>query len=415
MVIKLVKSLFGKRKHKELKLVTLDELREFINKEEEALRKEREEARRVAISKILDVIDSLGGNIKDLAELDVDGINAPDNVKIVMRSSIESFIRRAEDFSVKLRELCSSNGEGFYPNFRSVYVNFQKITSRSLSVIGEFFNPQLKVIGEKFQMIEKAVEESEKAGRSKHSMMVERVAALLERIDEVGERKRKKEKHISAMKREIKRIAKEKEKLVGEKNALEKSPAFIKIKELKAGLESLMAEEEGVKGEIKHFFFPLNKALSRYVYIAGPRNVLAYYLNDPVSAFEKDHSLEVKKELSSLKKMVIGGQIKLKDQQKGRILLAIDKASSSELFRKWRSRMSMLKREIKEVSSELRSLEKGCRANKLEIDISSLTSHINQLENKLEKLSSKSDDDTSELIDELYFPLKSLGFRLSYP
>src|SRR3989338_1549519 len=383
-MLKFIKKLLAKEEKQEEKIY-LDELSGWIDKKTKPIFENLRNQINGAVSAIDEEKERVFENLKKLENSKLQNPNIPERAKTVMQGNREAFLRKVSGFLnnidlqysdfYHLTEKCRA--------FEKEIDELAKSTARSYQILSQFFAREVSIIAENI----KKTESSSKGIRS----LIEH--AKVERIDSIRKDTEDAKAKIKLRKRLEEEIKGEKAKLDLEKNKL--SDAENRIKETKGSkeykqYENLLKEKEDNEGKLReiervisHDFSVLEKALKKYSKIAFENEkLIESYLNDPITAFARDYSLEITKILENLSKAIEDNKLEL-DQRKNERALGKIKELGQKYFLGLQERHKSIEERLGRISLEIGSNDAKKHLDECNRELENIKGRIENIKNKI--------------------------------
>ena len=383
-MLKFIKKLLAKEEEKEEK-IHLDELSNWTDEKTKQIFESLKNEINDAVSVINGEKERVFENLKKLENTKLQNPNIPERAKVVMQGNREAFVRKVSGFfnNINLQyndfydliERCKAFERGID--------ELAKSTARSYQILSQFFAREVSIIAKNI----KKIESNSKEIRS----LIEH--AKVERIDSIRKDAEDVKAKIKLKKRLEEEIKEEKIKLDEEKNKI--SDSENKIRETKyleryKQYENLLIEKEDnerklrdIESRIFHDFSVLEKALKKYSKIAFENErLIEEYLNDPIKALTKDHSLGIIKILENLSKAIVDNKLEL-DQRKNERALGKIKELDQEYFLALQERYKNIEEILGRINSETGSNDAKKQLDDYNKELDNIKDRIENIKNKI--------------------------------
>ena len=390
-MLKFIKNLFDKQPEKIA--VDIDELPSWFDEHArqkiEAYKEEMEELssqfkkQKKELEKRLELIAA--------AQLVNDKISLQE--KNYMEGNRTAYINKVSSFIEQINLPENNLWEKFFREFALLLEELTKGTGRSDYILQNFFAHELRETALAIKALELSVQEMKDA-RKKHQMpLIESIKTEIREIDTRKERlfflmesANKKRLELTAYKRKVEDLEKEKKTLLESQGYKEELLVLSTKDEL---LASIKRKEE----DFKNRFAALDRALRKYQHIIIDDKDLLPYLEDPISALLSDTHLAILGILTGLRTNVDDGTIEVKNKEDIlRVINGMDKGFlDSFMIDRWK-----IQEDIDGIS---RKLAKSAFRNLLkDIDdkIEHTKKHVVEAEKDREKLITQTEEMESE-------------------
>ncbi len=269
-------------------------------------------------------ISSISESISQLANASLLNERIPERARAAMEGNRSEFIRRAL-FTTKLEIPDHPNSwPEFFATFQEHMHDFATGSLRPLAVLREFLEHESNAVAEKIALLQKGIF----AHHNEYSIsMVHHFPALRQELQDIESQTASYQSaidRINSLKKEKSQLDVEKTAAEQSATAIEQSPRFGSVNELKKGLEQVLNQRRSLKQSFLDKFGVLDTALRKYAKMTLQESgLIEQYLSDPVEALIADRQLRLLRILENVKTAVNANSFDLKDQKKGKTIATI--------------------------------------------------------------------------------------------
>ena len=394
--------LFGKDKKKNL-LVSRQEILEKID---ETVRKETQEAEKVVFSKIAEMkhlVKEAEEKLTKIKEADVEGEEGNTRLRKVVSSSKTVLIGKFSGMLDRIRPPATINFQQAWSYVRASRQTLAKEIidlRKSIAYTGIILKDEMTELGSTFEEIERTLAEADsaiqKTSIGNADLLKEYIAGINSNISEMESLTAK----VNDLKGEIKSLGENEKAELNAAKMLKESPQMEALNGQLGKKSEASRRKQELKGKLIEKLGTVEKPMQRFSQMveSGKHfiekdlgDVLRLYMTNPFIAIKRDpKGTELKKILAEVKQLVENGGIVLKDErEKEKKLEALDGLLEYSFFDEifW---------EMNKADAELNKADKELSAMKVYSDISmhddnarKIGSEIHEKENQLNALSEK--------------------------
>ena len=333
--MKWLKKLF---KRKEPREITIDELKEELEKKETATKED--------IKQEITNLNSIKKDTKTALETLSTADLQEKNPQILSRvsSNRDSYIQQTERLLDNIAVQAEDTQQSIARAAEAIN-DFAVRSEKSYQITQFLIGKELAAVSDKIKELTNKLRDIEEKQETLNR--IKELQKKIENLKEYYKLKKKTTKEITALERTINKLQKEKQKKETEEKELRAGQEHKEYQKLKEQKEKLMNEKIKLKSEIINVFSPLQKALRKYSKISTEPEIINKYIEDPYTALLEDAGLEIIKALSKIDIRTLN----MKEKEK-KISAAI-KTISKEKLQELKERDAQIKKEITETMKKI--------------------------------------------------------------
>jgi len=357
--------------------------------------------------KIKEEISATEENLKILEEAKLKNENIPLKEKQFMEGSRSFYIKKIRLFINSL-DISDEDLIGFAEGMKKRIDELGSSTLRSYQILQHFFEHEAYGLAQNIKRVDTLCRDLESSIKSREIIAIESIKDSIKNLNSSISKKENLKKSIKEKESIIENLEKEKTKISSEIARKQQSNEFKDYYRLEVEQYRLKEDVEELKSEFLHYFSVLEHSLKKHLKISfEDENLLARYIENPISALLDDKNLELISILKKVENNIIKEVIDLKDKKKGKTLEVINQINH-EKINPFLDEYKKLTQKLKEVSEKMLSYsvldeidkikkrldEKTVEIEKAKKDAENMTQDILKIEiNQLKKeLKEKIDD-----------------------
>lgn len=301
--------------------------------------------------------------------------------KHVMRGNRENYIRRTGSFidEIKLPEFNYDQLQLFCNNFETMLREFNTVTSKGYFVLTNFFNKEMKEI---VILIKKLENNTLKILNLLKSKEVKHYNFLHNKISEFNKssvESKKLVKEIKELEVEIEDSEDKKSSFMEKKDSLKTSKDFNQFNKYENEKKNIDDKLSRLGFKLNNSLKSIDKVLRKFMHGSLQEKIISEYLDDPVSALDRDINLEILKVLNKLKQAIKKGHLEVKDKQKHKILKNIERINKTLL--------ESLREEFHNLVGEKQKYNEKLKKLTIMMDYKELQYQMEHIHDKIKRLS----------------------------
>ncbi len=364
---------------------TFQEIKEWAAEEERRQNEERKKTMEALEQDFPQLLQKARDAVNALVQAELLNPNIPERAKHYMKGNREQIVklttRLIDDLAIPKTE----------EDFKALSQQFQQYaqnTTRSATILSEFFGQEVKTIRNELAEIEKRIY---CLHQGTEIAIIQSQIAKIEQLIQENNAKEQRKKELNA---QISELRQKQENLQKQKEQLLSSQEYSKIKE-----ELIAASKERQQAEqaIADLFRPLTSALKKYAHALHDKTLDAYAEN-PLQALVHDYELRILKHMPEFQGRIESGELRLEKEDKAKESIhKMTKAHLAMLIHSYanaKKKETSLQREITE-RTIIQALEKA------NAELKQVSEQEKNIEEELAKIATSSDEQERQKLNEL--------------
>ncbi|VVB81719.1 Uncharacterised protein [uncultured archaeon] len=365
---------------------SLEEVRGWLNEEQEKLEKEQQEAIKAGQQALPELLIGVKQAVFKLEKAELRNPNIPERAKHFMQGNREQFIRLTSKF---VENIFIPKDSTDISQIDLLFHQYAQNVARPAAILTEFIGDEVKELRGAMASIEEKIVNIKKIQAQKEEM--QKITNLIQKIDDTKNEKETIEKQQAEFQTQLQQLINKRDTLKKEKEEFNKRPEYVQVKE---DIITSAKERQEAEQDITGLFLALSDAIKKYAHKIKNEKI-AKYAENPLQTLIKDYSLAILKHKDDLAKAITGGELELKPEKTQKALDAIKQLTKERLSTMIHRYAKAKKREA-DIQGDVAERPIMKEYTQYAEDIKRANTDIEQLEKTIAKLTIPSDIEIKE-------------------